>query len=64
MSGFMFEGITDNEEEEDRFINRECYVFNKKMMNTLDDLKCIHCCHYLTLECKYISEFVDEDGDA
>ena len=63
MSGFMFDGLS-NDEEEDTFVNRECYIFNKNLQRTLDDAKCAHCRHYLTLNCKYIHEFVDEDGEA
>jgi hypothetical protein len=64
MSGFMFEGISEEEEEDDKFVNRECYVFNKNMERMLDDARCIHCRHYLTLQCKHVDEFVDEDGEA
>jgi hypothetical protein len=63
MSGFMFEGLSE-EEDDDRFVDRECYVFNKILEPMLDDGHCMHCRHYLTLQCKYIHEFVDEDGEA
>jgi len=64
MSGFMFEGLSEEEEAEDKFVNRECYVFNRNLDFSLDDARCEHCRHYLTLQCKHIEEFVDEDGDA
>jgi len=63
MSGLMFEGLSD-EEEEDNFVNRECYVFNKNLDFSCDDARCCHCRHYLTLRCPHIEEFVDEDGEA
>lgn len=63
MCGFVFDGLS-GEEEDDDFINRECYLFNRNLDRTLDDARCIHCRNYLTLQCKYIHEFVDEDGEA
>ncbi len=63
MCGFMFEGLSEDEEE-DKFVGRECYVFNNTLGISLDDDRCEHCRHYLTLQCKHIHEFVDEDGDA
>ncbi|MFO7618335.1 MAG: hypothetical protein R6W91_01560 [Thermoplasmata archaeon] len=61
MSGFIFDGLSP--EEDDQFINRECYVFNKNMERSLDDARCIHCRFYLTVNCKHIDDFVDEEGD-
>ena len=61
MSGFMFDGLS--QEEDDQFIDRECYVFNKNLDRSLDDARCEHCRFYLTVNCKYIHEFVDEEGD-
>jgi hypothetical protein len=63
MCGFMFQGLHDEDEEDDRFVDRECYVFNKKLERSLDDARCIHSRYYLTIECKYLHEFVDEEGD-
>lgn len=63
MSGFIYDGLPDKEED-DEFVNRECYRFNKNLERLLDDSKCIHCRFYLTLECRHIEEFVDEDGEA
>ncbi|MDO9537558.1 MAG: hypothetical protein Q7J68_04485 [Thermoplasmata archaeon] len=62
MAGFIFDGRLD--EEEDEFTNRECYVFNEPLGYDNDDARCIHCKYYLTLQCKHISDFVDEEGDA
>jgi len=56
----MFDGFS---EEEDQFINRECYVFNTKFDRTFDDARCEHCRYYLTVNCKHIHDFVDEEGD-
>ncbi len=59
----MLDGLSEDEDE-DRFVGRECYVFNKSLALSMDDDRCEHCKFYLTLQCKYIHEFVDEDGDA
>jgi hypothetical protein len=63
MCGFMFQGPHDEDEEDDRFVDRECYVFNKNLERSMDDARCEHCRYYLTTSCKYLHEFVDEEGD-
>jgi hypothetical protein len=45
------------------FRDRECYVFNKKLHRDLDDGQCKHCRFYLTLQCKHIKDFLDEEGE-
>ena len=62
MCGFLFD--TRPDDEEDRFVGRECYEFNKGLDRSKDDDRCEHCRHYLTLQCKHIGEFVDEEGEA
>ena len=57
----MFDGGL--KDDEDRFIGRECYEFNTALESSLDDERCIHCRFFLTVNCKYIQEFVDEEGD-
>jgi hypothetical protein len=47
--------------EDEHFRYRECYVFNINLGLSLDDARCSHCRKYLTLDCKYINEFVDGD---
>jgi len=49
------------ETEDEHFRYRECYVFNVNLAINLDDARCSHCNKFLTLECKYIDEFVAED---
>ena len=49
------------EELDERFRNRECYEFNPELPSAEDDRWCHHCRKYLTLECKYIDEFLAED---
>ena len=61
MCGFMFDNSSDD--EDDRFVGRECYVFNKNMDLFQNDERCEHCRFYLTVHCKHIHEFVDEEGD-
>lgn len=51
------------EEEEDRFIGRPCYTFNRALRPTLDDTRCGHCAHYLTARCPHIDEFLDDVED-
>lgn len=50
-----------DEEEDDDFRYRECYEFNKNLNDVLDDGRCIHCRKYLTVQCEYIDEFLDEE---
>lgn len=64
MSGQYFSGVMEEEEGDDRFRDRECYMFNTNLDPQEDDGRCIHCRHYLTLQCKHIGDFVDEDGEA
>ena len=53
----------NDEEEEDRFIGRPCYTFNRTLRPTLDDTRCGHCAHYLTARCPHIDEFLDDVED-
>jgi hypothetical protein len=55
--------VAGEEEEEDRFIGRACYVFNRSLRGGLDDTRCSHCIHYLTSRCPYIDEFLDDVED-
>ena len=55
--------VTSEETEEDRFIGRPCYVFNRSLRATLDDTRCGHCVHYLTARCPHIDEFLDDVDD-
>lgn len=48
------------EDEEDKFINRPCYVFNPALRSGLNDARCSHCRHYLTSACPHIEEFLDD----
>lgn len=49
--------------EEDRFIGRPCYAFNRALRGNLDDTRCSHCLHYLTARCPHIDEFLDDVED-
>lgn len=51
----------DDEDEEDPFVGRECYEFNEMLSPLQDDEACEHCKKYLTLNCKHIGEFIDDD---
>jgi hypothetical protein len=53
---------TDEEEEED-FCDRECYVFNEKLKEHFDDDCCEHCTKYLTLQCEHLGDFMNEIDD-
>ena len=50
-------------EDEDRFVDRECYEFNELMRPTWNDRRCEHCRHYLTARCPHIDEFLDDVED-
>jgi hypothetical protein len=48
------------EDGEDRFVNRPCYIFNHSLRPGLDDARCSHCRHYLTSNCAHIDEFLED----
>jgi hypothetical protein len=48
------------QDDEDEFCNRECYEFNEKFPEDLDDKCCMHCIMYLTLNCPHINDFIDD----
>lgn len=58
-------GIIDNgyPDEDESFRNRECYEFNTTMGPELDDARCVHCLHFMTLDCPHIEEFIDEEEE-
>ena len=51
------------EEGADRFVGRECYVFNSSLRPNLNDTVCSHCRFYLTSRCPHIEEFLDDVED-
>ncbi|MEW5937184.1 MAG: hypothetical protein AB1665_05125 [Candidatus Thermoplasmatota archaeon] len=53
--------MQDSDWEEDEYCGRECYVFNKALRPQMDDECCEHCAKFLTLDCKYIEEFLEEE---
>jgi hypothetical protein len=53
----------EEEDGEDRFIGRPCYVFNPALRAALDDTRCSHCRMYLTAHCPHIDEFLDDVED-
>ena len=53
----------DESEEPDRFVGRDCYVFNPQLRPSLNDTHCSHCRFYLTARCAHIDEFLDDVED-
>ena len=53
----------DDEEDEDRFVDRPCYEFNSELTSAWNDRHCAHCRHYLTARCPHIDEFLDDVED-
>lgn len=51
------------DEDEDRFVDRECYEFNSRLLVSWNDRHCSHCRHYLTARCPHIDEFLDDVED-
>lgn len=47
----------------ERFVGRECYVFNPQLRGSLNDTHCSHCRFYLTARCPHIEEFLDDVED-
>ncbi len=57
----MFGGAKKDDEDEEEFCCRECYEFNENLPTGQDDEDCEHCRKYLTLNCKHIEEFIDDE---
>jgi hypothetical protein len=53
----------NDQDDEDRFINRPCYEFNHQLLPAWDDRHCSHCRHYLTARCPHIDEFLEDVED-
>ena len=51
----------EKKDEEEEFVGRECYEFNENLEANKDDEECEHCRYYLTLNCKHIDDFLDDD---
>jgi hypothetical protein len=60
-----YEATVEETEEgdEDRFIGRDCYEFNRSLKAPLDDTRCSHCRFYLTAQCAHIDDFMDDVED-
>jgi hypothetical protein len=58
-SGFFGGGVEEDPEGE--YCGRECYEFNENLDPSKDDECCEHCRKYLTVQCKYIDEFLDDE---
>ncbi|HEV2231727.1 MAG TPA: hypothetical protein VGV64_00910 [Thermoplasmata archaeon] len=52
-----------SDEDDPKFVNRPCYVFNPSLRPEKDDAHCRHCRHYLTSACPHIDEFLDDVED-
>jgi hypothetical protein len=53
----------EDPDDEDKFIGRPCYEFNKSLKPALDDTRCGHCRMYLTAQCPHIDDFMDDVED-
>lgn len=51
------------DDEQDRFVDRECYEFNQLLLPGWNDRHCSHCRNYLTARCPHIDEFLDDVED-
>jgi hypothetical protein len=51
------------EDDEDRFVDRECFEFNAQLRVVWNDRRCEHCRHYLTARCRHLDEFLDDVED-
>jgi len=50
-------------EEDDEPHDMPCYDFNNALPEHMDDVFCIHCRKYLTLQCSHLELFMDELED-
>ena len=49
-----------DEDVQEPFVGRVCYVFNRDLSRELNDTRCIHCANFMTLQCEHIEEFIKE----
>ncbi|HTS33079.1 MAG TPA: hypothetical protein VMI55_03970 [Thermoplasmata archaeon] len=61
-SPLPFPDDTD-EDDEERFVNRPCYEFDRRLGVSFNDRHCRHCRHYLTARCPHIDEFLEDVED-
>ena len=54
---------TKEEGDEDEFRFRECYLFNEKIDEELNDERCTHCRKFMTLNCEHIEEFIEDEDE-
>ena len=58
-----FTGKLPEEKSEDEFRYRECYEFNESLPTEKDDERCERCKKFLTVQCKYIDEFIEGEDE-
>ncbi len=59
----LVEPLGEEEENEHKFVDRECYEFNPALRPVWNDRHCEHCRHYLTARCRHLDEFLDDVED-
>ena len=53
----------DDEPFDEDFIGYPCFEFNTTLSPDRNDTRCVHCRKYLTIECEYLDQFLEDDGD-
>ncbi len=51
------------DEFDDEFIGYPCFEFNPALSPDQNDTRCVHCRKYLTVQCEYLDQFLEDDGD-
>lgn len=61
--GYGPAATAESSSDDNRFVDRPCYVFNRSLPGAYDDRHCTHCRLYLTSRCPHIDEFLEDVED-
>jgi len=53
----------DDEVSDDEFIGYPGFEFNTALAPDRNDTRCVHCRKYLTVQCEYLEQFLEDDLD-
>ena len=56
-------GMKEEDEEEFDLCGQDCFEFNEKLDQEMDDGCCEHCSKFFTTRCQHLDEFMDEIDD-
>ena len=53
----------DEEPFDEEFIGYPCFEFNAALDPERNDTRCVHCRKYLTIQCEYLDQFLEDGAD-